>query len=121
MLGLWLVASDVKLCNGRVICLSSRAHLRWNAPLDMTKVTTETASSYDGWVSFYCRSRPLFSTLMSDDCSQAAYGRSKLSNILFVKMLAKLFPLETYHITFNSLHPGLVATKLLDVSPGSCT
>lgn len=35
-------------------------------------------------------------------------------------MLAKLFPIETYGITFNAVHPGLVATKLLDVAPGFC-
>lgn len=48
----YMVVTKPKLSRGRVICLSSRAHLRWNSPLDMTQVTTETPATYDGWVSF---------------------------------------------------------------------
>eukprot|EP01038_Epipyxis_sp_PR26KG_P013774 gene13774-18473_t len=82
---------------GRVVNLSSRAHLRWNQPLDMSMVISETNDTYDGW---------------------SSYGRSKLCNILFSRMLAIKFPYDQSKISFNSLHPGLVATKLLNTAPG---
>mmetsp|Transcript_20601 Transcript_20601/g.22404 ORF Transcript_20601/g.22404 Transcript_20601/m.22404 type:complete len:315 (-) Transcript_20601:3614-4558(-) len=82
---------------GRVVNVSSRAHMRWSGPLRLETVRTETAATYDGW---------------------GSYARSKLSNILFSRKLAKKFPLETSGITFNALHPGLVDTKLLNVAPG---
>lgn len=83
---------------GRVVTLASRAHLRYSRPLELQAVTTETKDTYDGWT---------------------AYGRSKLSNILFSRSLASRFPLQSSGITFTSLHPGLVATNLLTVgAPG---
>lgn len=82
---------------GRVVVVSSRAHMRWSRPLEMIAVKHETPETYDGWL---------------------AYGRSKLSNILFVRSLAKKFPVATSHITFNALHPGLVDTKLLNTASG---
>lgn len=80
--------------NARVVCLSSRAHLRWGQPLDMNAVTNATADKYDGWQS---------------------YGRSKTCNILFVRSLAAMCPITADGpcITFNALHPGLVNTGLL--------
>lgn len=78
----------------RVVCLASRAHLRWNQKLNFQEITDATADSYDGW---------------------SAYGRSKTCNILFAKHLATLFPLneDGSGVSFNSLHPGLVNTGLL--------
>jgi NAD(P)-dependent dehydrogenase (short-subunit alcohol dehydrogenase family) len=83
---------------GRVVNLSSRAHMRWSGPLDLEGVRTETMDTYDGWRS---------------------YGRSKLSNILFSRYLAKRFPLAESGVSFNALHPGLVDTKLLNTGVGS--
>jgi NAD(P)-dependent dehydrogenase (short-subunit alcohol dehydrogenase family) len=80
---------------GRIINLSSRAHLRWSGPLVLTTVKTETPETYDGWT---------------------AYGRSKLSNILFTRALAQRT--EGENIRTYSLHPGLVDTGLLQVVPG---
>ncbi|MQG19382.1 MAG: SDR family NAD(P)-dependent oxidoreductase [SAR202 cluster bacterium] len=40
-----------------------------------------------------------------------AYSRSKLSQILFMKILSK--KLESSNITISSLHPGLIGTNLL--------
>jgi NAD(P)-dependent dehydrogenase (short-subunit alcohol dehydrogenase family) len=82
---------------GRVINLSSRAHMRQSKPLDMNAVKTETPATYDGW---------------------GSYGRSKLCNILFARSLAKKFPLKASNVTFNALHPGLVDTGLLKTAPG---
>ena len=82
---------------GRVINISSRAHMRWGGPLQLDTVRTETKATYDGW---------------------RCYGLSKLSNILLARKLAKKFPVESSGITFNALHPGLVDTKLLHVAPG---
>lgn len=81
----------------RVINLSSRAHMRYQQPLELDIVTKETPSTYDGW---------------------QAYGRSKLSNILFTKYLAKKFPFSDCRTLFFSLHPGLVNTGLLNTAPG---
>jgi NAD(P)-dependent dehydrogenase (short-subunit alcohol dehydrogenase family) len=69
---------------GRVITLSSRAHMRHPQLIDFAAVTGETEFTYNGWT---------------------AYARSKLSNILFSRALAKRFPLTETNITFNSLHP----------------
>jgi len=76
----------------RVINVSSRAHLRWQEPLDVNNVVNVTEESYDRW---------------------QAYARSKLSNILFSNALSAKFPYSESGITFNSLHPGLVNTNLL--------
>ena len=45
-----------------------------------------------------------------------AYTRSKLCNILFTNKLARL--LRDTHITANSLHPGVIRTKLLHAGWG---
>jgi NAD(P)-dependent dehydrogenase (short-subunit alcohol dehydrogenase family) len=82
---------------GRVINVSSRAHLRWSGPLNLEAVQTESERNYDGW---------------------KCYGRSKLANILTARKLAQNFPVASSGITFNALHPGLVDTKLLNVAPG---
>lgn len=78
--------------NARVIALSSRAHFRHPEPIDYDALKAASSATYDGW---------------------KAYGRSKLSNILFAKALAKRFPLASSGIAFFSLHPGLVDTGLL--------
>lgn len=80
---------------GRVVVLASRAHMRYPRPLDLAAVKNETADTYNSW---------------------DAYGRSKLSNILFARSLAQRFPLDTSGIAFNALHPGLVDTKLLSTA-----
>ena len=56
--------------NGRVIHLSSRAHLRHPDPIDYDRLAQEHRSgqNYDRWL---------------------AYGRSKLANILFSNELAR--------------------------------
>ena len=78
----------------RVINLSSRAHLRHGGAIDYSLLKAANAQNYDGW---------------------HAYGRSKLSNILCAKALAKRYPVASSGISFFSLHPGLVATELLTV------
>ena len=90
----YLLSRLMQSGNGRVVSLSSRAHLRWDGPLDniISEVTEVTESTYDGW---------------------KCYARSKLANILFARSLASRFPQATSGVTFNSLHPGLVATDLL--------
>jgi NAD(P)-dependent dehydrogenase (short-subunit alcohol dehydrogenase family) len=76
----------------RVVTLSSRAHMRHTQSIDYDNIRSVTPDNYDGWM---------------------AYGRSKLSNILFSKALAKRFPLESCGVAFFSVHPGLVDTGLL--------
>jgi len=49
----------------------------------------------------------------------AAYGRSKLANILFTRELARR--LDGTGITANSLHPGFVATRFGDNNGGLST
>jgi len=77
----------------RVINVASKAHFQWQRPLDMQAVQSETSETY----------HPM-----------AAYGRSKLANILFTKGLQRR--LKDKGVTFFSLHPGLVSTNLLDVA-----
>jgi NAD(P)-dependent dehydrogenase (short-subunit alcohol dehydrogenase family) len=79
--------------DARVINLSSRAHLRWQSPLDLNAIRTVTASTYDPWL---------------------AYGRSKMCNILFTRALERRFSSSSTGVSFYSLHPGLVSTALLD-------
>ena len=71
----------------RVVFLASRAHLRWQRPLDLDAVRAPAATpaSYDAWL---------------------AYGRSKTCNILCARALAARFPVASGGVTFNSLHPG---------------
>ena len=45
-----------------------------------------------------------------------AYRRSKLSNVLFTRALAKR--LEGKAVTVNAVHPGAVATGIWDHGPG---
>jgi NAD(P)-dependent dehydrogenase (short-subunit alcohol dehydrogenase family) len=82
---------------GRVVNLSSRAHMRWDAPIDPAVLATAQGEIYEG---------------------MTIYGRSKLCNIYFSTHLAKKFPFAESKITFNALHPGLVDTKLLNTIPG---
>ncbi len=82
---------------GRVVNVSSRAHMRWNQPLNVNTMATAQGETYDG---------------------MTVYGRSKICNIYFSAYLAKKFPFEESHIAFNSLHPGLVDTKLLNTFKG---
>lgn len=80
--------------SARVIFLSSRAHMRHPQRIDYDGLKAETQAQYNGW---------------------AAYGRSKLSNILTAKALAARFPVASSGVSFFSLHPGLVDTNLLVV------
>ena len=83
----------------RVIYLSSRAHMRHPQPIDYAALKAETTSTdLNGW---------------------GAYGRSKLSNLLTAKALARRFPPATSGVAFFSLHPGLVETNLLAIGGGS--
>ena len=84
-----LLASE---SNARVVALSSRAHMRHPVPIDYIALKSASEDTYDGW---------------------QAYGRSKLSNILFAKALAKRFPVASSRISFFAVHPGLVDTGLL--------
>ncbi|RYH31488.1 SDR family oxidoreductase [archaeon] len=94
----YLLPVIVRSGGGRVVSLSSRAHMRWSRPLEMGEVRSTNPSTYDGW---------------------EAYGRSKLANILFVRSLARKFPFAgSGSVTFNAVHPGLVDTKLLNVAAG---
>ncbi len=80
-----------------MVSLSSRAHMRWNGPLNPDTLATTEGERYDG---------------------MTVYGRSKLCNIYFSRYLAKKFPYAESKIAFNSLHPGLVDTKLLNTFAG---
>jgi retinol dehydrogenase 12 len=83
--------SNLVAAKGRVVNLSSRAHMRWNAPLS-TDLDFYRKQQFEPWI---------------------CYGRSKLANILFAVSLASRFPLKDCGVTFNSLHPGVVDTQLL--------
>ena len=76
---------------GRIVSTASDAHR--GAHLDFEDL--QSAKSYSGF---------------------AAYGRSKLCNILFTRELAK--KLEGTGITANCLHPGFVATRFGNQSGG---
>nr|XP_023873589.1 short-chain dehydrogenase TIC 32, chloroplastic-like [Quercus suber] len=45
-------------------------------------------------------------------CSFAAYGQSKLSNVLHANELARTIKDDGVEITANSLHPGAIATNI---------
>ena len=85
--------------SGRVVHLSSRAHLRHPDPIDYQRLDEEHRSdqNYDRWL---------------------AYGRSKLANILFSNELARRLAERGSGITSNAVHPGLVATNLLTNAGG---
>ena len=69
----------------RIINVSSNAHLRATINFD----ALETVSSYNDF---------------------AAYGQSKLANVLFTYELARR--LKDTDVTCNALHPGVVATNI---------
>jgi NAD(P)-dependent dehydrogenase (short-subunit alcohol dehydrogenase family) len=71
---------------GRVVTVSSMVHQ--GASLDLDDLAFERG--FDGY---------------------AAYGASKLANLLFTRALAKR--LEGSRATANALHPGVIGTKLL--------
>ncbi len=74
--------------DARVVTVSSIAHLRGRIPWDDLQLAA-------GWA----------------EDGQAAYANSKLANVLFSNALARR--LADKEITSNSLHPGIIATKLL--------
>mmetsp|Transcript_5689 Transcript_5689/g.7955 ORF Transcript_5689/g.7955 Transcript_5689/m.7955 type:complete len:281 (+) Transcript_5689:54-896(+) len=77
----------------RIINVSSRAHLRWQKPIEYEAFCTEYESNYDTW---------------------AAYGRSKLANILFTYELHRRLNSTNFSgVSVYALHPGLVDTQLL--------
>jgi NAD(P)-dependent dehydrogenase (short-subunit alcohol dehydrogenase family) len=78
---------------GRVVMLSSAAHLRApKAGIEFDNLSGER--SYSAW---------------------AAYGQSKLANLLFAKELAK--QLKGTGKTANAVHPGVIATNLSRSTP----
>ena len=77
---------------GRVVTVSSMTHS--GASVNMDDLLLER-----GWDSY------------------GAYATSKLANILFTRRLAE--NLRKTRVTANSLHPGVVATKLLRAGFGS--
>lgn len=81
-----LLVDRVKAARGRVVVVASGVH--GNASLDLDDLQGERA--WDGY---------------------GAYARSKLCNVLFAAELAAR--LEGTGATANSLHPGVVGTKLL--------
>jgi NAD(P)-dependent dehydrogenase (short-subunit alcohol dehydrogenase family) len=81
-----LLIDRVKEARGRVVVVASGVH--GNASLDLDDLQGER--SWDGY---------------------AAYARSKLCNVLFAAELAER--LKGTGATANSLHPGVVGTKLL--------
>ncbi|KAF7051801.1 hypothetical protein CFC21_060000 [Triticum aestivum] len=54
-----------------------------------------------------------FAKLNDEEDTIAAYGQSKLANILHANELARRFKEEGVNITANSLHPGAIITNLL--------
>lgn len=74
--------------DGRVVMLSSRAHER--APKE--GIQLDNLSGEDGYSPW------------------AAYGQSKLANLLFARSLAKRLPGSRQ--TANAVHPGVIATNL---------
>jgi NAD(P)-dependent dehydrogenase (short-subunit alcohol dehydrogenase family) len=72
--------------HGRIITVSSVAHSRGAIPFDDLQRT----GRYDGY---------------------NAYAQSKLANVLFTQELARR--LDASRVTANSLHPGVIHTKLL--------
>jgi NAD(P)-dependent dehydrogenase (short-subunit alcohol dehydrogenase family) len=81
-----LLVDRVREVRGRVVVVSSGGH--GNATLDLEDL--QGARAYDGY---------------------GAYARSKLCNVLFAAELAER--LRGSGATANSLHPGVVGTKLL--------
>jgi NAD(P)-dependent dehydrogenase (short-subunit alcohol dehydrogenase family) len=78
---------------GRIVSVSSEAHRGVKLRLD----DLQMARRYHGF---------------------AAYGRSKLANILFVKELARRLESEGSGVTANALHPGFVRTGFFDGNGG---
>jgi NAD(P)-dependent dehydrogenase (short-subunit alcohol dehydrogenase family) len=89
-----LLLDDLKAsAPSRIVNLSSKAHLRWQKPIDYVEMEEHPEK---GYVPF------------------EAYGKSKLSNILFTYQLHKyLNGQHSSGVTVNCLHPGLVDTQLL--------
>jgi NAD(P)-dependent dehydrogenase (short-subunit alcohol dehydrogenase family) len=81
-----LALDALRAANGRVVTVSSVAHQRGELDLD----DLEHTRGFSGY---------------------AAYARSKLCNVLFAAELARR--LGPDGVTSNSLHPGVVSTKLL--------
>lgn len=87
-LSLWLLPLLTNSAPSRIICVSSAAHVR--AKLDFGNLQAE--KSFDGY---------------------GAYALSKLANVLFANELAAR--VRGAGVTVNSLHPGVIETKLLSV------
>jgi len=80
-----LLLSRLRESHARVITVASMVHA--NVPIDFDNLNAE--KHYDGY---------------------KAYAQSKTANILFATELAER---EQGNLTSNSLHPGVIATKLL--------
>jgi NAD(P)-dependent dehydrogenase (short-subunit alcohol dehydrogenase family) len=90
-----LVEAVKKADSGRIVMLSSCAH-QLAPPEGVDFDNLDGSQSYEGWT---------------------AYGRSKLSNGLFAAELSRR--LEKTAVTVNSVHPGVIKTKLARHLPGS--
>ncbi|KIW99759.1 uncharacterized protein Z518_10687 [Rhinocladiella mackenziei CBS 650.93] len=78
----------------RIVSLSSRGHMlapKGGIQFDSLKTRADSLGAY------------------------GRYGQSKLSNILFARQLAQLYP----QFTVSAIHPGMVRTNLLSGATGS--
>lgn len=86
-----LLPTVMKHPQGRIVVVSSMAHARGRVDFD----ALEHNALQKGWDSY------------------GAYGESKLMNVLFSNELARRLQRAGSTTTSNSLHPGVVSTKLL--------
>ncbi|KAE9452053.1 hypothetical protein C3L33_16045, partial [Rhododendron williamsianum] len=82
---------------------STACHRKW---LEKAETTSEQQDEYSSELVGVRDGRNSFRTMY-------VYGQSKLANILHANELAKHFKEEGVEITANSLHPGVIATKIL--------
>jgi len=86
-----LLVDRLKKARGRVVNVSSRAHLR--GTMDLKDLFYEKGRKYSPW---------------------GAYEQSKLANVLFSNELNRR--MQGTGVTSNSLHPGVIKTELMRYS-----